>query len=219
MVRVSELATCWIYDLPAMDEKHRGLARPYFCKRITLFLKAPIADPVTARERIADYHAFSKFTDKLINIAKDVADKDVPMDVQDLFAKFTLDTAGEFLFGTSDFNTLDLPLPEAGKSEMGPKGSAIQGTFGSFATAFEEAQIEVVRRAVVTDIVWTMEQLFSDQLVVPQATMDAYLMPVARKALADKTKRREGEEEHQEESFLEHLAASTDGTCHFLRVG
>ena len=57
-------------------------------------------------------------------------------DVQDLLARFTIDTAAEFLFGTA-LSTLHAALPIAGKAKMGPKGSAINDEFGTFAWAFE----------------------------------------------------------------------------------
>lgn len=147
----------------------------------------------------------------MIRIAKHHADQGTPLDVQDLFARFTLDTAGEFLFGTSDLNTLDSPLPQAGSAKLGPKGSQTDDEFGTFATAFEEGGMEVVHRALATDINWTIKQFFGDKLVGPQSIMDAYLMPLARKALDEKKARDNGKEASQEKSFLEHLAGSTDG--------
>ena len=56
--------------------------------------------------------------------------------MQDLLARFTIDTAAEFLFGTA-LSTLHAALPIAGKAKMGPKGSAINDEFGTFAWAFE----------------------------------------------------------------------------------
>lgn len=38
-----------------------------------------------------------------------------------------MDAAGEFLFGASDLNTLDLPLPVAGQAKMGTKGTLAEG--------------------------------------------------------------------------------------------
>lgn len=57
-------------------------------------------------------------------------------DAQDLFARFTLDSASEFLFGDC-LNTLHGSLPLAGRAKMGPKGSSIEDEFGTFAWAFE----------------------------------------------------------------------------------
>lgn len=60
----------------------------------------------------------------------------VAFDAQDLFARFTLDSASEFLFG-SCLNTLHGSIPVAGLAKMGPKGSSIEDEFGTFAWAFE----------------------------------------------------------------------------------
>jgi hypothetical protein len=43
-------------------------------------------------------------------------------------SRFSMDAAGEFLFGASDLNTLDLPLPIAAQAKMGPKGTLAEGT-------------------------------------------------------------------------------------------
>ena len=60
------------------------------------------------------------------------------MDVQDVFGRFTLDAAGEFLFGTTKLNTLDLPLPCPAEASLGAKGSLLEGVHGDFVNAFEQ---------------------------------------------------------------------------------
>lgn len=64
------------------------------------------------------------------------ARENAAFDAQDLFARFTLDSASEFLFGNC-LNTLSGSLPIAGRAKMGPKGSSIDDEFGTFAWAFE----------------------------------------------------------------------------------
>lgn len=57
---------------------------------------------------------------------------------------------GEFLFGTSEFNTLEEPLPRPGKSTLGPLGSAVDGTYGGFVQAFEKIQLEAYVASVTS---------------------------------------------------------------------
>lgn len=152
----------------------------------------------------------------MIDIAKTASLTDSPIDVQALFARFTLDTAGDFLFGTSELNTLDLPLPIAGQAKLGPKGTATEGAFGSFSVAFEDAQMYVIQRASSTDMVWMAREFFKDGSAGNRKVIDDFIYPLARKALDAKKQRLAGKEEVQEESFLEHLAASTDGKLPFM---
>ncbi|KAG8891559.1 hypothetical protein FRC01_014633, partial [Tulasnella sp. 417] len=108
---------------------HRTIARPYF-----------------ARERISDYECFSRHTEKLLSIIQAHSSSDTPIDVQDVFGRFTMDAAEEFLFGNHDFATLDLPLPKPGQTEESAKGSVLEGVFGRFVQAFEQGQTNALNR-------------------------------------------------------------------------
>lgn len=147
----------------------------------------------------------------MIDIAKKASLSGSPIDVQALFSRMTMDNAGEFLFGTSDFNTLDLPLPIPGKAKLGPKGTATDGAFGTFAVAFEDAQMHVIKRASATDMLWMAKEFFKDGSSKDREVMDAYLLPLAQKALDANKARLEGKAGVEEVSFLDHLAASVDG--------
>lgn len=164
-----------------------------------------------AKDRIHDYQSFEKYTTKMITITKDAALSGKPIDVQTLFSRFTLDNSGEFLFGTSDFNTLDLPLPVAGKCKLGPKGPVTEGTFGTFGTALEDAQLQIIKRVSVPEILWTAKEFFWDGSAQSRKIMDEYLFPLAKKAVEKKWTVDGNGEAKEESSFLDHVAASTDG--------
>jgi hypothetical protein len=53
------------------------------------------------------------------------------VDIQDILARFTLDSASEFLFG-KDLDTMHGKLPIPGKATLGAKGSATEDDFGGF---------------------------------------------------------------------------------------
>jgi hypothetical protein len=57
-----------------------------------------------------------------------------------------MDAAGEFLFGASDLNTLDLPLPIPGQAKMGPKGTMAEGYFHVIARASSYTHVFLFRR-------------------------------------------------------------------------
>ena len=49
---------------------------------------------MAARERVTDYQHFDKYSNKVIDILRQRTDAGESVDVQDLFARFTLDAAG-----------------------------------------------------------------------------------------------------------------------------
>lgn len=164
-----------------------------------------------ARERISDYESFAKYTEKLITVLRHATSSGEAIDMQDMFARFTMDTAGEFLFGTSDLNTLDLPLPRASQAAIGPKGVATDGIYGGFVQAFEQGQINFIKRVGQPVPLWAAREFFGDTQTETARTIGAFLEPLARRALANKALTATGDVKAKEESFLDHLALSTDG--------
>ncbi|KAJ4478450.1 cytochrome P450 [Lentinula aciculospora] len=175
---------------------HRQIARPWF-----------------ARERISDFNIFAKHTDRTLEIISSLITKGGSttraFDAQDLFARFTLDTASEFLFGKS-LDTLQAELPGQGRHaiKMGPKGSAIDDEFGSFAWAFEDVQIKISTRMRVGNI-WPMFELFQDKTEKSNAVVHDFLRPLVDQAL-EKKHMEDNKVGDENETFLDHLAQSTD---------
>jgi hypothetical protein len=48
------------------------------------------------RERITDYGYFDKHSNKVIQLLKERADAGKSLDVQDIFGRFIIDTAGKY---------------------------------------------------------------------------------------------------------------------------
>lgn len=134
-----------------------------------------------------------------------------PCDAQDLYARFTLDSASEFLFG-HNLDTLSLSLPEPGKAKMGPKGSATNDDFGSFTQAFEEAQCVITQRARL-GYFWPVAELRQNKIKKAAQITKKWLDPMVERVLDEKAKvKRAGiEAPIGERTFLEHLAQSTEG--------
>lgn len=129
--------------------------------------------------------------------------------MQDLFSRFTLDAASEFLFG-HNLGTLSGSLPIAGKTAMGPKGSATHDSWGSFAQAFEMAQQIVTTRARL-GYFWPLFELFQDKTSPHTAAIRRWLDPLVKEALEQK-KVRSGASTSPlgEKNFMQHLADSTE---------
>lgn len=62
--------------------QHRALARPFF-----------------AKDRISDFDLFEKYAGSTLAILRSLSSRAAPVDVQDLYSRFSLDAAAEFLFG------------------------------------------------------------------------------------------------------------------------
>lgn len=165
-----------------------------------------------ARERVRDHDLFTRYSSQVVSVIQQRSIKNESLDVQDLFGRFTLDAAGEFLFGTTELQTLSLPLPPPGKrAKHGPKGtkpdeSVALGTYGTFVHAFEDIQIALAHRR---GFLWPVFEWFKDSTQVHNEAIDAWVEPLVTKAL-DKKKLRAGKKLNPEEgSLTDHLVEST----------
>ncbi|KAJ7479871.1 cytochrome P450 monooxygenase CYP63 [Mycena latifolia] len=176
-----------------MWKMHRNVARPFF-----------------ARERISDFEIFEKYTRRTLSLASALSSSGQPCEAQDLFSRLTLDAASEFLFGT-DLETLGATLPVAGKTEMGPKGSATDDSWGAFAQAFEMAQQTITARGRIGHM-WPLFELFKDKNEDHVNVIRTWLDPLVRRAVDDKRRAQKAgiESPVADKTFLQHLADSTD---------
>ena len=133
------------------------------------------------------------------------------IDAQDLYGRFTLDAASEFLFG-KNLRTLSGKLPIAGQTLMGPKGSLVEDPWGSFAKAFEMAQINATNRARMGSI-WPLFELFKDKNEEHCDVIHRWLDPLVKDALDEKSRLQAANvlSPVSEKNFIQHLAQCTDG--------
>jgi hypothetical protein len=121
----------------------------------------------------------------------------------------------------SNLDTLSLPLPKAYKSKLGPKGSAIEGHFGAFATAFEEAQ-QILTSRIRRRVLWKYIEFFRNASDAPVKVIKNYLDPLVRKAVEEKEEFKSlGKDrlEDSSDSFLRYLAMSTDSKRYLSYMG
>jgi hypothetical protein len=181
--------------------QHRSTTRPFF-----------------ARERIEDFEVFERHCTHTLAILSASAALGAPCDAQDLYGRFALDAASDFLFG-KNLETLSAALPVAGKTAMGPKGSATEDPWGSFAQAFEMAQVNVTARARLGAI-WPLFEFFRDKNEEHCRVIKRWLDPLVTRALENKDVLGKAGilSEVAEKNFLQHLADSTDGNYPFRRI-
>ncbi|KAF9004996.1 cytochrome P450 monooxygenase CYP63 [Cyathus striatus] len=171
---------------------HRAIARPFF-----------------ARDRILDFQIFETYGSRTISILSSLSTSNRACDVQDLYSRFTLDAASEFLFG-KNLNTLSASLPDPGQTAMGPKGSATTDAWGTFAYAFEMCQQNVTTRARIGHL-WPLFELFRDRNEPHVKVIRRWIDPLVQHSLDEKARLSHSTTTPLEEkNFLQHLAQNID---------
>ncbi|KAG2006335.1 cytochrome P450 [Coprinopsis cinerea AmutBmut pab1-1] len=145
-----------------------------------------ITRPVFTRDRIGDFDIFDHHTDVVLQKLKERLREGHAIDFQDLMARFTLDTATQFLFGHC-VNSLDAGLPYPPKAA--PYVSVQQTPAGKmaddFARAFMEAQ-EVIAIRERVGWIWPLLEFWKDKTVEPMKVVNAYIEPIVKDAIERK---------------------------------
>lgn len=178
----------WLFY--SAEIQHRSMARPFF-----------------SRDRISNFEMFDRHATRAISIISSLESCNKPCEAQDLYARFTLDTASEFLFG-KNLDTLSGSLPTPGI--MGAKGSATTDSWGSFVQAFEQVQ-QVISARRRLGYIWPLFEIFGDKTLPHVKIIRGFLDPIVNQVLMDKKAEALGQQ-----TFLEHLAENTDGMLHFI---
>lgn len=134
-----------------------------------------------------------------------------PCDVQDLYARFTIDAASEFLFG-KNLDTLSQQLPTPGSANVGERGSSTDDAWGTFVKAFEAVQKIITDRAR-TGTIWPIFELLNDKTAPHVDTIRQWVDPLVRQTLDEKAASKQAgiNGNLEEKTFLQHLADSTEG--------
>lgn len=167
--------------------------------------------PFFARERFSDFELFERHCAQTLSILSSLEASGTACDAQDLYGRFSLDAASEFLMG-KNLDTMSASLPIPGKTVMGPKGSATEDHWGSFARAFEMAQLNITHRGRL-GAVWPLFELFKDKNEEHCKVIQAWVDPLVHSALeAKKTMNGAGVINNiTDKNFMQHLTDSTDG--------
>ncbi|KAF8314508.1 cytochrome P450 monooxygenase CYP63 [Clavulina sp. PMI_390] len=203
--RLHDLLGDGVFNTDGAEWKaHRALTRPFF-----------------ARERVTDFEHFDKYSNKVIDALRKRTEDGESIDLQDLFTRFTLDAAGEFLFGVPDFNTLDAPLPRPGQTTLGPKGSSPPETqstpYTDFVKAFEGTLVAIAPR-VMRGSLWPFWELSTNATSKYNKTISDWMRPFVRGAIEAKKARVKLTEKNGDAniaapdagSLLDHIAQSTE---------
>ncbi|KAH7096732.1 cytochrome P450 [Auriculariales sp. MPI-PUGE-AT-0066] len=174
---------------------HRTMTRPFF-----------------ARERISDLHRADTHTNKLIDIIISHCEsgpRHGALDIQDLFARLTMDNGSDFLFGQS-LGTLDHPRPRADNAQIGVKGNARR--CAEFVNAFESMIFVNEDRAKT--MIWMALEFFHDRNAKHVKIARNYVDGLITKAISRRGSAETAETERQkvadDETLLDFMIASCE---------
>ncbi|KAK7042912.1 Protein kinase alk2 [Paramarasmius palmivorus] len=164
---------------------HRNMTRPFFNK-----------------DRIRDFEIFdSHAMDTIRQIKKRLAEGH-PVEFQDAVARFTLDSATEFLFG-KNVRSLDAGLPYPKSSGIANSESFTNHPSTVFVNAFMKGQELTVARNR-TGTTWPLAEFWGDKVAEQREIVDGFVKPILANVFA-KTASGEKKTSEDEEFFLGHL--------------
>jgi hypothetical protein len=117
-----------------------------------------------------------------------------------------MDAAGEFLFGSKEFNTLDQPLPVPSSDGIDANAAgADQGPYGESVIALQE----IIALRSISGRWWAMREFWKDDTIGYNKFVDRFVLPLVQKALDNKMLRGEKKCDVQEGNLVDHMADTT----------
>ncbi|KAK0474604.1 cytochrome P450 [Armillaria novae-zelandiae] len=148
---------------------HRTTTRPFFNKA-----------------RISDFDNFERHAVSTISQIKPRLREGYPIDFQDVVARFTMDSATEYLFG-KDVNSIAAGLPYPAGSPMAGSLHFINHPSNSFVKAFVKAQEKIVIRTQKSPS-WPLSELWADEVQLLWEVINGFVQPMLSEALGRKAK-------------------------------
>ena len=189
--------------------------------------------PFFTRERISDFDIYDKKCANTLKLAKSRLAEGYPVEVQvlfsgswkyspllntrecvqDLVARFTLDSATEFLFG-HDVESLSANIPYPPSATHLNKPFFYNHPSTIFAKAFAEGQsLTVLRSSFGKD--WPLLEFWSDNVAPLRKIMDNFTEPLMEAALAKRdlelSKGVDVKDNDENDNLLAHLVRHTQG--------
>ena len=162
--------------------------------------------PFFSRERVSDFEIFNRHADQVVIKMKERFNQGIPVDIQDLLLRFTLDTATEFLFGQNVKSlSAELPYPSTHKGYIRPTHPSDE-----FALAFNRTQEYTFPRALYGRV-WPLFEFWKDSVTAERNLTDKFINPLIEAALQRKNANGVYELNKEGGSLLDHLVNLTDG--------
>ncbi|KAF8301042.1 cytochrome P450 [Clavulina sp. PMI_390] len=170
--------------------------------------------PFFARDRVRDFEIFERHTENMVAIMKNSFERGIPIDMQDLFSRFTLDSATEFLFGSCVHSLQDPMLPPGGQyatsaSRLNKAGTKSRES-SSFVPAYTAAMEEMSARVYMGKH-WPLFNITKDRMTEHMSKVYAYVDPMIIAALERRSALSEDRKEDLDHmTFLDHVVRETD---------
>ncbi|KAF8749700.1 cytochrome p450 [Rhizoctonia solani] len=116
--------------------------------------------PFFVRERISEFDLFDKYAQKFLARMDEHTDTNVPMDIQDLYASPINDRRG-----------MRIPL----FVHMGARGTAAPTSYGSFVSAFDEAQGIIPIRGRMGPYIWPLAEWKGDKVMACRRVVNEWV--------------------------------------------
>ncbi|KAF4622458.1 hypothetical protein D9613_009471 [Agrocybe pediades] len=167
-----------------------------------------IARPFFTRDRFSDFDMFERHCTHTLSRLNTAEGSECVFEAQDLYSRFSIDTASEFLFG-KNLDTLSGSLPVPGESSTASATNSDH--WGSFTQAFDAAKENITLRGRLGAI-WPLFELFKDRNEQNCDVIRQWVDPLVQHALDCKGKMAQAgvSTPIDEKNFLQHLADSID---------
>ncbi|KAI0824718.1 cytochrome P450 monooxygenase pc-2 [Trametes gibbosa] len=174
-------------------EFHRTMTRPYF-----------------SRDRISHFELFNVHAAVAIEKMQKHFKAGHAVDFQDLVSRFALDSATEFLFGTSA-HSLNSDLPRAHDDDVYTRHTQPEDASDRFSKAVLGAQRALAMRLRL-GWTWPLQEIIKDASEEHMRVIDEFLQPILEEAITKNRNpdfvKHSGDEDH--ETLLDHLVKLTD---------
>jgi hypothetical protein len=174
--------------------------------------------PFFSRDRISDFALFARHADVAVARIAERLREGCAVDYQDAAARYTLDSATDFLFGTC-VNSLDAGFPYPENHRLHSTDESTLSSAEKFARAFGDAQWDIATRLRIGAL-WPLTEMRGDRTKKSMEVVDAYINPILDEALKKRAHLAEKsidsgktvkEEISEDETLLDHLVKQTDG--------
>ena len=169
--------------------------------------------PFFSKDRISHFEIFGRHADEALTLLKTRLREGHAVDIQDLVARFTLDSATEFLFGHC-VNILHTGLPYSpnlASSKFAQRKDTDQASL--FAQAFSNAQLTCAHRTRVGDL-WPLFEMRKDLTKQDIKIVNAFIEPILQEAIAKRGTPQDlaaRKEIGEGDTLLDHLITYTKG--------
>ena len=171
---------------------HRSMTRPFF-----------------SRERTSDFDIFGRHADDAIRQARLRLAEGYPIDFQDLVARFTLDSATEYLFGKDVHSqSAGLAYPDLPSPLFKTNSSVFDNhPSNTFVKALLQGQNVVAFRSKMGGV-WPLTEIWRDNVAPFRKDLDQFVEPLIQDAL-NRKQQKEGVNEGG--TLLDFLVDQTTG--------